>query len=331
MMNVTDISFPNLNIYLSNVPQSFTVFGFEIALYGVVIALGIAAGVLLAAEIAKRYCYDSEIIWDFAIYAIIFSIIGARIYYVVFSWDDYKNDLLSILKLRNGGLAIYGAVIGAFLTLYVYSKIKKVHYLTIADICVPGLALGQVMGRWGNFFNREVFGEYSDGLLAMRLPIEAVRPIDISEDLASHIIEGTNYIQVHPTFLYESLWNVAVIIVMLLVWKHRKFAGQITLIYLGGYGLGRFWIEGIRTDQLKIGNTGIAVSQALALILFIFATVTMVIVLKIKGFKEPVKEIKLQDETTDVTEEVVTEEMVTEQAEEAVTENVETIEETDVE
>lgn len=272
-MNVTDISFPHLGIYLNDVPKSFSVFGFQIALYGVIIGIGVLCGVLMASYIAKKENLDSEIIWDFAIYAIIFSIIGARIYYVVFQWDMYKDNLLHIFNLRNGGLAIYGAVIAAFTTLWVYCKVKKQSFLQIADICVPGLVLGQVIGRWGNFTNREVFGEYTDNLLAMRLPIESVRSIDISENVAQHIVEGTNYIQVHPTFLYESLWNLILLFVMIGYRQHKKFEGEMWLLYLGGYGLGRAWIEGIRTDTLFIPHTTIAVSQVLAIVLFVLALI----------------------------------------------------------
>ena len=261
IMNVTDISFPHLGIYLNNVPKSFSIFGFQIALYGIIIGIGVLCGVLMASYIAKKENLDSEVIWDFAIYAIIFSIIGARIYYVIFQWDMYKDNLLNIFNLRNGGLAIYGAVIAAFATLWVYCKVKKHSFLQIADICVPGLVLGQVIGRWGNFTNREVFGEYTDNLLAMRLPVDAVRSIDISENVARHIAEGTNYIQVHPTFLYESLWNLILLVMMLLYRQHKQFQGEMWLLYLGGYGLGRAWIEGIRTDTLFIPHTTIAVSQ----------------------------------------------------------------------
>lgn len=271
IMNVTDISFPHLGIYLNNVPKSFSIFGFQIALYGVIIGIGVMCGVLMAAYIAKKEGLDPEVIWDFAIYAIIFSIMGARIYYVIFQWDMYKNNLISVFNLRNGGLAIYGAVIAAFTTLWVYCKVKKHSFLQIADICVPGLVLGQVIGRWGNFTNREVFGEYTDNLLAMRLPIDSVRSIDISENLAKHIADGTNYIQVHPTFLYESLWNLILLAAMLLYRQHKKFQGEMWLLYLGGYGLGRAWIEGIRTDTLFIPHTTIAVSQMLAIVLFVVA------------------------------------------------------------
>ena len=269
IMGNMDIAFPNLGIYLRNVPKSFTVFGFQIALYGVIIALGVLAGVLLAAHVAKLEKLDADVIWDFAIYAIVFSIIGARIYYVVFRWDAYKDNLLEIFNLRNGGLAIYGAVIAAFLTLWIYCRRKKQSFLQLADICVPGLVLGQVIGRWGNFTNREVFGEYTESLLAMRLPTQMVRPGDISEKIAAHMAEGTNYIQVHPTFLYESLWNLALLALLLLWRKHKKFEGEQWLLYLGGYGLGRAWIEGIRTDTLFIPHTTVAVSQVLAVVLFV--------------------------------------------------------------
>lgn len=271
IMNNMDIAFPNLGIYLRNVPKSFSVFGFQIALYGVIIAVGVLAGVLMAADVAKREKVDPDVIWDFAIYAIIFSIIGARVYYVVFSWDRYRDDLLGIFNLRNGGLAIYGAVIAAFLTLWIYCRLKKQSFLQLSDVCVPGLVLGQVIGRWGNFTNREVFGEYTDSLLAMRLPIQMVRAGDISENISAHIVEGTNYIQVHPTFLYESLWNLALLGLLLLYRKHKRFEGEQWLLYLGGYGIGRAWIEGIRTDTLFIPHTGFAVSQVLAVLLVVLS------------------------------------------------------------
>ncbi|MCM1134902.1 MAG: prolipoprotein diacylglyceryl transferase [Clostridium sp.] len=273
-----DIAFPNLGIYLRNVPKGFSVFGFEIALYGVIICCGVIAGILLAARQAKATGQDPDMYWDFAIYAVIISIIGARIYYVIFEWDMYKDNLLSIFNIRQGGLAIYGGVIGGFSTLFAYAWLKKQKAFLMADTAVPGLILGQAIGRWGNFTNREVFGEYTDNLLAMRLPVEAVRSRDISEALAAHIAEGTNYIQVHPTFLYESLWNLGILALMLLYRKHKKFDGEIALLYLGGYGLGRAWIEGIRTDQLYLPGTTVPVSQVLAAVLFLGAAVCDIVV-----------------------------------------------------
>ena len=251
-----------------------------------IIGIGVLAGILMAVHEAKVSGENPDTIWDFAIYAVIFSVIGARIYYVVFAWDYYKDNLLSIFNTRNGGMAIYGGVIGAFLTLFIYCRIKKINPFRLGDLCVPGLILGQVIGRWGNFMNREVFGEYTDNFLAMRLPIEAVRSRDISQNVAAHIIEGTNYIQVHPTFLYESLWNLMILILMLVYRKYKKFDGEICLLYFGGYGLGRFWIEGIRTDTLFIPGTTLAVSQVLSLCMVIFAVVTDVVV-RIRLEKQP--------------------------------------------
>lgn len=270
-MEIMDIAFPNLGIYLRNVPKSFTVFGFEIALYGVIIGIGVIAGILMAARQARVTGQDPDLYWDFSIYAVVLSVIGARIYYVIFEWDMYKDNLLKIFNIREGGLAIYGGVIAGFTTLFVYAGIKKQNALRMADTAVTGLILGQAIGRWGNFTNREVFGEYTENILAMRLPAAAVRSRDISESLMAHMAEGVNYIQVHPTFLYESMWNLGLLILMLLYWKHKKFEGEIALLYLGGYGLGRAWIEGIRTDQLFIPGTTYPVSQVLAILLFVGA------------------------------------------------------------
>ncbi len=268
-MNATDISFPNIGIYLKNVPRSFSVFGFEIMLYAVCVVLGMFAGGMLAARIAKKEGWNPEIIWDFFFYGVFFGVLGARIYYVVFSWDSYKNDLKQIFNIRQGGLAIYGGVIAAFTTVFVYCKIKKLNGLRLLDTCVPGLILGQAIGRWGNFFNREVFGEYTNNLLAMRLPIDAVRSRDITPELAKNIGFGENFVQVHPTFLYESLWNIAVVVLLVKLGRFRKFYGEIGLWYLIGYGVGRFWIEGIRTDTLLIPGTSLAVSQVLAAVMVV--------------------------------------------------------------
>ncbi len=278
-MNAGDIAFPNLGIYLHDVPRSFSIFGFEIAFYGLIIGLGVIAGILTAVKMAEITKQNPDDYWDFAIWAVIFSVIGARIYYVVFSWDYYKDDLLSIFKLRNGGLAIYGAVIAAFITLFVWCKMKKRNPLLIGDTAIPGLILGQAIGRWGNFMNREVFGDYYNGLFTMQIPVADVRDkSDITEKIASNIPEGANYINVHPTFLYESVWNLLIFALLLLYRKHKKFDGELCLLYLGGYGVGRFFIEGIRTDTLFIPGTTIPVSQVLALVMVVFAVAADIMV-----------------------------------------------------
>lgn len=272
-MNATDIAFPHLGIFLENVPKKFNVFGFDIAFYGLIIGIGILLGMGLVMREARLTGQNPEIYWDFAIYAVVFSIVGARLYYVLFSWDSYKNDLASIFNTRGGGMAIYGAVIAAVITLAVYAKVKRQNPFQMADTGALGLVLGQSIGRWGNFMNREAFGDYSDGLFAMRLPIAAVRSHEITDKMWEHVTEEINYIQVHPTFLYESAWNLMLLTFMLLWRKHKKFHGEICLLYLGGYGLGRFWIEGLRTDQLRIPNTVLPVSQVLSLLLVLFALV----------------------------------------------------------
>ncbi len=274
-MGSKDIAFPHLGIYLHNVPRSFSVFGFEIALYGLIIGIGVGLGILMAVHIAKKEKLDTDIIWDFAIYAVIFSIIGARLYYVIFSWDMYKDNLISIFYTRQGGMAIYGGVIGAFATLFIYCRIKKLSPYQIGDCGVYGLVLGQILGRWGNFFNREVFGGYTDSLFAMRLPVDAVRSWDIAQSHRDGMaaMGDVNFIQVHPTFLYESVWNLALFAFMLWYHKHKKYNGQMCLIYLGGYGIGRAVIEGIRTDQLLIPHTQIPVSQVLGIVMFVFAVI----------------------------------------------------------
>lgn len=265
------IIFPHLGITLEHVGKSITVFGVEIAYYGMIIGLGILVGFLLAEWIAKKSGQSPEIYLDLVLYAVFFAIVGARLYYVIFSWDMFKGDLLSIFNLRNGGLAIYGGVIGAVLTLYVFSKKRKLSFTMLLDTGSPGLIAGQIIGRWGNFFNREAFGDYTDSLLAMQLPVSQVRSWDITENLREHIqiIDGVEFIQVHPTFLYEGMWNLCVLALMLWYWKRKKFGGEIFCIYLAGYGLGRFWIEGLRTDPLLLPGIGIPASQVLALVLFL--------------------------------------------------------------
>ena len=265
------IDFPNIGIHLKSVGDHITVFGFEIAYYGIIIGIGILTGILIAALEARRTKQNPEDYYDLAIYAVIFAIIGARIYYVIFSWDMYKDNLLSIFNIREGGLAIYGGVIAAVITVFVFAHVKHLSAPLLLDTAGLGLVAGQMIGRWGNFFNREAFGEYTDWLLAMRLPVDAVRGSDITELMREDMEtkEGVSYIQVHPTFLYESLWCLLILILLLLYRKHKKFNGEIFLMYLAGYGFGRFWIERLRTDQLLLPGIGFPVSQLLAGILVV--------------------------------------------------------------
>ena len=267
----TSIEFPNIGIHLESVGNHISVFGFDIAYYGIIIGFGILAGILIAVLEAKRTGQNPEDYYDLAIYAVIFAIIGARIYYVVFSWDMYKDQLLSIFNIRQGGLAINGGVIAAVITVIIFARIKKLSAPLLMDTAGLGLVAGQMIGRWGNFFNREAFGEYTDGLLAMRLPVDAVRGSDITKMMREHMetVEGVSYIQVHPTFLYESLWCLLILVLLLVYRRHKKFNGEVFLLYLAGYGFGRFWIERLRTDQLLLPGIGFPVSQLLAGVLVV--------------------------------------------------------------
>ena len=262
----TEISFPNLGIYLKNVGKSIDLFGIEIAYYGIIIGTAILLGFWIAAREAKRTGQNPENYLDMGIIGVIAGIVGARLYYVIFSWDMYKDNLLDIFNLREGGLAIYGGVIAAVISVLVLAKIKHLSAPQIFDTIAMALLNGQMLGRWGNFFNREAFGGYTDSLFAMRLPLDAVRSSDVTEQMRRHIerIDGVSYIQVHPTFLYESLWCMVLLIILFAYRKHKKYEGELFLMYLFGYGLGRFWIEGLRTDQLLLPGVGIAVSQLLA-------------------------------------------------------------------
>ena len=262
----TEISFPNLGIYLKNVGKSIDLFGIEIAYYGIIIGTAILLGFWIAAREAKRTGQNPENYLDMGIIGVIAGIVGARLYYVIFSWDMYKDNLLDIFNLREGGLAIYGGVIAAVISVLVLAKVKHLSAPQIFDTIAMALLNGQMLGRWVNFFNREAFGGYTDSLFAMRLPLDAVRSSDVKEQMRRHIerIDGVSYIQVHPTFLYESLWCMVLLIILFAYRKHKKYEGELFLMYLFGYGLGRFWIEGLRTDQLLLPGVGIAVSQLLA-------------------------------------------------------------------
>ena len=304
-----DVLFPNLGIELENLGKSISVFGFEIAFYGIIIAIGVAAGYGIAQFQAKRSGQDTELYLDFALWAIIVSIFGARLYYVVFAWDEFRDNPIDILNLRTGGLAIYGGVIAGFLCALIFTKIKKINFRLFIDTCTPALLIGQAIGRWGNFFNREAFGEYYNGWFSMMLDIRDVhsdyrkpvemlmakfadnpqafeKTMEIREN--SILIDGATYIQVHPTFLYESLWNFALLILMLVYSKYKKFDGEVALIYFTGYGLGRFWIEGLRTDQLFLWGSPIAASQLLSGLL-VLTGLSIIIYNHIKLKKSPKK------------------------------------------
>lgn len=290
-----EIRFPNLGIILKNVPNGFYIGDFEVRLYGIVIAIGFILAYMLIVNEAKRTQQNPELYLDFALWMIIPSIIGARIYYVLFSLDDYiqegrsvKDIILDMLNIRGGGLAIYGGVIAGILVLLVFSKKRKANPLLMLDTCVMGLLVGQILGRWGNFFNREAFGVYTDSLFAMAIPVEwfggknyllnTVNSGVITQEMIDHVLKigEREFVQVHPTFLYESLWNLMVLLVIFLYRRHKKFNGELAAIYVWGYGLGRVWIEGLRTDSLMLPGNRFRVSQLLATLCVVGASLYMI-------------------------------------------------------
>lgn len=269
--SIPDIAFPNLGIYLENVSNGIYVFGFRIAFYGMIIALGMIIGYMVVAWQAKRTGQNSELYLDLALIAVPISIVGARVYYVIFSWDEFKNNLMQVFNIRNGGLGIYGGILVAIIVVVAFCKYRKVKIGLIMDTACVGLLVGQIMGRWGNFFNREAFGGYAgDSLFAMQLPWDvAVRHMSEASamKLLPFVTDGT--ILVHPTFFYESMWNLVILILILLYTKRKKFDGELVCIYLAGYGAGRFWIESLRTDQLLLWGTNIPVSMVVAAVMVV--------------------------------------------------------------
>jgi len=263
MINNASIRFPNLGIEIESLNKGITVFGIDIAFYAVIIACGMLVGIGIACLEAKRTKQDPDIYMEFATYALISAIIGARLYYVAFEWDQYKDNLLQIFNTRAGGLAIYGGIIGAVICLLVFTKVKKLNFALMADTACLGLITGQIIGRWGNFVNREAFGGYTSGLFAMQIKVSEANYTTPELLEQTVVVGGIEYLQVHPTFLYESLWNLIVLILLLLYRKRKKFDGEVFLLYVLGYSVGRFWIEGLRTDQLT-GFLNLPASQVLA-------------------------------------------------------------------
>lgn len=240
---VNTIAFPGLGIPAMRIKNSFSFFGFTIHWYGVIIACGIVLAYLFAVREGKRRGITQDNLLDVIIIGLPSAIVCARLYYVVFEWQQYKGNLWDVFKIWEGGLAIYGGVIGAFLSAFLYCRMKKIDFLKLADLGGFGFLIGQAVGRWGNFVNAEAYGAQT--ALPWRMEL-----VDLG-------------VCVHPTFLYESLWNVCVFLILLWYRKKQKFDGEIFLMYLTGYGLGRMWIEGLRTDSLYLFGA-VRVSQLLA-------------------------------------------------------------------
>lgn len=247
------ISFPGLGIAFDLNRVAFTVFGKPIYWYGIIICIGFVLGATYLNARAKQFGYTSDNLIDCLLICVPAGIVCARIYFVAFEWDYYKNHLSEIINIRNGGIAVYGSVIGILIGLFAYSRFKKISFTGLCDMAALGLLIGQCIGRWGNFVNAEAHGGPTN--LPWGMSIDGAAPV-------------------HPTFFYESFWNLLGFIVLHFYSKKRKFSGEIALLYIMWYGLGRAWIEGLRTDSLYLGN--LRVSQVLAIVSSLIAICVLV-------------------------------------------------------
>ncbi len=290
-----DIRFPGLGINLKDVPESFMLFGLEVKLYGFVIAIGFVLAYIIVTREAKRTGQDDELYVDFMLWMIIPAILGARLYYILFSLDSYiqpgkgfGETVIDMINIRQGGLAIYGGIIAGVIVAIIFCRKKKANIKLMADTVTMALLTGQIIGRFGNFFNREAFGDYTDSIFRMCLPVSyftgngtlngLVADGIINETMINNPVYYDNavWISVHPTFLYEALWNLGLLIIIFIYRKHKKFDGELALLYVWGYGLGRVWIEALRSDSLMIPGINMKVSQLVAALCVLLASVIIV-------------------------------------------------------
>lgn len=234
-------------------PIAFEIFGISIRWYGILLSTGIMAGIFIAYYEAKRLGHDPEYIIDLALWCVPMAVVGARLYYVIFEWKYYQGNIMKIINIREGGLAIHGALIAAILTGYIFTRVKKLSFWENTDIVAPGIVIGQAIGRWGNFVNMEAHGGPTN--LPWGIMVDGVR--------------------VHPTFLYESLWDIGVFIILMVYRKKKKVDGEVFLLYGIFYSIGRFWIEGLRTDSLMF--MGMRTAQLISIAIIVAFGILMYI------------------------------------------------------
>ena len=264
------IIFPGLGLTFTINRAAFSILGLPVYWYGILIAFGFALATFLALRDSKKYGIKSNDILDLLLFALPAAIVGARLYYVIFSWSDYQNNLLSVFDIHQGGLAIYGGVIAALITAFLFARKRKIGVLKLLDFTIPYLALGQSIGRWGNFVNQEAHGTLTS--LPWRMEIFDTMSM--------------RYISVHPTFLYESLWDFLLFLFLIWFRKRKKLSGEVFILYLAIYGLGRCFIEGLRTDSLYLGH--VRISQLVAGACFIiFMLVFVIRRLKLRSTSRP--------------------------------------------
>lgn len=277
-MNFLTVTFPRLGWSFDINPIVFSIGdNIQIHWYGVIIALGFALAVLYAMKTIGRFGLDSDRVIDVVMVSTIFGFIGARAYYVLFSWGDYAGDPLSVFYVWKGGLGIYGGIIGAFAAGFFMCRVRKISFFAMGDVAALGFLIGQGIGRWGNFVNGEAFGSNTSLPWGMSGTNVQAYLYAQQDTLASYGITVDPTVPVHPCFLYESLWCALGFLLLHLYRKHRKFDGEIMLMYIGWYGLGRFWIEGLRTDSLMLGQ--LRISQLVAA-LCVVASVLLIFIVR---------------------------------------------------
>ncbi len=253
---MTKITFPVFNIKLEISKVAFSIGNINIYWYAIFIAIAFIIAIFGLKKDSKKYKIDYNDILELMVITIPISIISARLYYIIFNLDYYSNNLMEMINIKNGGLAIYGGILGAVITIIIFCKVKKINILDMLDILVPYLALGQSIGRWGNFINGEAHGRVTNNIFRMG------------------IVENGIYMEVHPTFLYESICTLIIFFILRFLKKNRKYSGQLTYMYLLMYSFARAVIEGLRTDSLMLGN--IRVSQLLSIIIFIITLIVLI-------------------------------------------------------
>ncbi|MCL2499900.1 MAG: prolipoprotein diacylglyceryl transferase [Defluviitaleaceae bacterium] len=271
-----EIWFPNLGFYFERVPQYFlSIGGFDIYWYAVIIVTGIIAAAWLGIWWAGKIGQNTDHYFELLLVGLVFAFIGLRTYYVIFNWEIFRGRpwYEIAFDLRGGGLAIYGGIIGAALAGVYVSWRRRIPFGLLADVGAPSMLLGQTIGRFGNFFNAEAFGGYTDNLFAMRIRVDRAAYTTPELMQQSVVANGATYIQVHPTFFYEAAFNLVWMILLLIYRPRKKFDGEILYLYFLGYGIARFFIEGLRTDQLPFFGTGLAASQVVS-VAFVIASLT---------------------------------------------------------
>lgn len=296
-----DIAFPHLGLFFKNFRNVIYIpmpggHYLRIAYYGIIVALAMLISFFVVARLAKSTRQNEENYIDLFIYIIICGVFGARLYYVLFNLPYYASQPSKIFAINEGGLAIYGGIISAFIVTFIFCKKRKLKISDIFDTAIIGLPLGQAIGRFGNFFNMEAFGTYTDNIFAMSMRYELVDYNYIDDNIYMHKIieDGIEYVQAHPTFLYESFFNIILFIILIVLYKKcKKFGFMIFATYLLGYGIIRFFIESLRTDSLMLFNTGVRVSQAVAIISIIVGLIIYIINIKNMLFTNKDKEVKI--------------------------------------